>query len=199
MQQDNHTALFLSCHFGVIMNNRNWKSNRLQNYDYSQAGHYFVTICTQNRVSMFGDIVNERMRLNDVGRMVAESWQWLSKQYDYVELDAWVIMPNHLHGIVIINDVCRCDSRTAPTWNRVKPKSLGSLIGAFKTTSTKQVNIYRGTPGAKLWQRSFYDHIIRDEESLDNIRVYIRNNPLKWTLDADNPDNFKLNGQNQKT
>ena len=172
------------------MNNRNWKSNRLQNYDYTQAGYYFVTICTQNRVSMFGDIVNERMRLNDVGRMVAESWQWLSKQYDYVELDAWVIMPNHLHGIVIINDKCRRGSRTAPTWNRVKPKSLGSLIGAFKTTSTKHVNIYRGTPGAKLWQRSFYDHIIRDEESLDNIRVYIRNNPLKWALDADNPDNL---------
>ena len=70
------------------MNNWNRKSNRLQNYDYSQAGYYFVTICTQNRVSMFGDIVNEGMRLNDAGQMVADSWQWLSKQYDYVELDA---------------------------------------------------------------------------------------------------------------
>ena len=104
-------------------------------------------------------------------------------------------MPNHLHGIVIINDErrdsdkCgRCGSRTAPTTGG-KRKSLGRLIGAFKTTSTKHVNTYRGTPRAKLWQRSFYDHIIRNEKSLANIRAYIQNNPLNWALDKNNPQN----------
>ena len=185
----------LSCRFGVIMNNRNWKSNRLQNYDYSQAGYYFVTICTQDRINYFGKIERQLMHLNEIGEIVKNQWVWLSTQYDYVELDTYIVMPNHLHGIVIIRDdrrhrdkYRRCGSRTAPTEG--KPKSLGRLIGAFKTTSTKHINIYRGTPGAKLWQRSFYDHIIRNEKSLDNIRVYIRSNPLKWALDADNPDNF---------
>ena len=104
-------------------------------------------------------------------------------------------MPNHLHGIVIINDErrdsdkCgRCGSRTAPTTGG-KRKSLGRLIGAFKTTSTNHVNTYRGTPRAKLWQRSFYDHIIRNEKSLANIRAYIQNNPLNWALDKNNPQN----------
>jgi REP element-mobilizing transposase RayT len=89
------------------------KSIRLKDYDYSQAGGYFVTICTKNRQCLFGDIIEGQMVLNEVGRMVTEAWEWLEKQYNYVELDEWVIMPNHMHGIIIINDG-RGSSRTAP-------------------------------------------------------------------------------------
>ena len=159
------------------------KSNRLEGYDYSLAGCYFVTVCAQDRVNRFGDIVNEKMHLNETGRGVAETWEWLKGRYNNIGLDAWVIMPNHLHGILIIYDTCRGGSRTAPT------KPLGRLIGAFKTVSTKRINMRQGTPGTKLWQRSFYDHVIRDDDDLNRVREYIQNNPLRWALDEENPAN----------
>ena len=162
---------------------RRRNSNRLEGYDYSQAGCYFVTVCAQDRANRFGEIVNEQMCLNDMGRIVGESWEWLERRYDNVGLDVWVIMPNHFHNILIIRDTRRGDSRTAPTI------PLGRLIGAFKTVSTKRINRRKGTPGTKLWQRSFYDHVIRDDEDLNNIREYIQNNPLKWALDEYNPSN----------
>lgn len=173
------------------------RSVRLRGYDYAQAGAYFVTICTQNRECLFGEIVDGMMVLNDAGRMVKHSWQWLASQYDYVGLDAWVVMPNHLHGIIVIADgdgrggsrTALIDgdgdgkggSRTAPT------KPLGRLIGAFKTVSTKQINEMRQTLGAVIWQRNYYEHIIRDEKSLARIREYIANNPQQWALDRENP------------
>ncbi len=130
------------------------RSIRLKGYDYSQAGAYFVTICTQNRECLFGNIVDGEMTLNDVGWIVSDAWQWLERQYNHVELDEWVAMPNHFHGIIAIVDQSRRGgSRTAPTMTR---KSIGRLIGAFKTVSTKRVNKMRGTPGAKLWQRNYY-------------------------------------------
>ena len=158
-------------------------SYRLEGYDYSQAGCYFVTVCTQGNVNRLGDIVNEKMCLNETGHVVAESWKWLEKRYNNVGLDSWVVMPNHLHGIVIIHDTCRGGSRTAPT------KPLGRLIGAFKTVSTKRINICQVSPGTKFWQRSFYDHVIRDEDDYNRIREYIQNNPLRWALDEYNPAN----------
>ena len=159
------------------------KSNRLKGYDYSQTGYYFVTVCVQNKLCRFGDIVGEQMRLNETGRVVAESWKWLEKRYENVGLDECVVMPNHVHGILIIDAPYRGGSRTAPT------KPLGRLIGAFKTVSTKRINMRQGTPGTKLWQRSFHDHVIRDEEDLNRVREYIQNNPLKWALDEENPAN----------
>lgn len=169
------------------------RSIRLKGYDYSQAGAYFVTICTQNRVCLFGEIVDGEMRLNDAGKIVADSWQWLASQYDYIELDEWVIMPNHIHGIIVVNER-RGDSRIAPT--QIAPtqtgptgkrKPIGRLIGAFKTVSTKHINIMRGMAGIPVWQRNYYEHIIRNDESLNRIREYIANNPLQWALDRDNP------------
>ena len=165
------------------MNNQKRKPNRLQNYDYSQAGYYFVTICTQNRVNYFGKIERQLMHLNEIGEIVKNQWVWLSTQYDYVELDTYIVMPNHLHGILIIRP-CRDRSRPVSTGTK-KIKSLSELIGAFKTTSSKQIHKY-GLSRFK-WQRSFYDHIIRNEKSLDNIRAYIQNNPLNWELDKNNP------------
>lgn len=143
-----------------------------------------MTICTQNRVNYFGKIEQQLMHLNEIGEIVKNQWVWLSTQYDYVELDTYIVMPNHLHGILIIRS-CRDRSRPVSTTGTKKIKSLSELIGAFKTTSSKQIHKY-GLSRFK-WQRSFYDHIIRNEKSLDNIRAYIQNNSLNWELDKNNP------------
>jgi len=178
------------------------RSIRLQDYDYSQPGSYFVTICTPDSECLFGDVRDGKMALNGLGEIVAESWQWVERQYEYVVLDEWVIMPNHLHGIIVItdcvdgsrgddsrgDDLCRGGSRTAPTrLGKPKRKPLGRLIGAFKTVSTKRINEIHNTPGAKLWQRNYYEHIIRDENELNRIRIYIEQNPAKWEFDRENP------------
>ena len=129
-----------------------------------------MTVCTQDRKEWFGKVNDGAMVLNECGKIVDDTWRWLGNQYDYVSLDKYIVMPNHFHGIICIHDR-RGGSRTAPT---IKP--LGRLIGAFKTVSTKQINQMRNTPGAQLWQRSFHDHIIRDEYDLDRVREYIHNN-----------------------
>ncbi len=157
---------------------------RLQGYDYSQAGGYFVTIVTQGRAALFGEVVNGEMRLNRHGEIVAETWQWLETQYPYVELGAWIVMPNHFHGILMITDDCRGGSRTAPTG---KQKSLGSLIGAFKTVSTKKINLLRNTEGAVVWQHNYYDHILRNQHDLELTWLYIDSNPAQWGSDDENP------------
>jgi putative transposase len=168
------------------------RSIRLRNYDYSQAGYYYVTICTQDRICLFGGVREEHVYLNRLGLLVKRCWRWLPHRYPYVKLDRWVIMPNHLHGIVVIadEDLCRGGSRTAPTAVVPRRKALGRLIGAFKTASTKEINKIMNTPGARIWQRSFYDHVMRNETELGLIRQYIFNNPLKWHLDRNNPDNW---------
>ena len=161
------------------------RSVRLKGYDYAQAGSYFVTLCTHDRACLFGDVVDGQMRLNEYGQVVADSWMWLSDQYPHVELDEWVVMPNHLHGIMVLTGPDgRGGSRTAPTKNR---KPVGRLIGAFKTVSTKRLNTLRHTPGLLVWQRNYYEHIVRSEESLDRIRRYIIGNPARWDEDPENP------------
>jgi REP element-mobilizing transposase RayT len=173
------------------------RSIRLQDYDYSQPGAYFVTICALDRECLFGDVRCGKMALNELGEIVAESWQWLERQYEYVEMDEWVVMPNHLHGIIVImdfgDDSCTGGSRTARTRtaptgsDQPKREPLGRLIGAFKTVSTKRVNQIHNTPGAKLWQRNYSEHIIRNENELNRIREYIAQNPAKWEFDRENP------------
>ncbi|RMH77920.1 MAG: transposase [Cyanobacteria bacterium J007] len=153
-------------------------SLRLKGYDYTQPGAYFVTLCTKNRECLFGEVVGKVVELNEYGRIAAEMWQWLARQYLYVELDAWVVMPNHLHGILIITDTCSESDR----------KPLGDLVGAFKTVSGRKINQLRDTPGYPVWQRDFYDRINRNDKSLHNIRQYIANNPLQWDEDLENPN-----------
>jgi putative transposase len=133
-----------------------------------------------------GTIVNNQLQLNHYGKIADTSWTYLAQAYLYVELDEWVIMPNHLHGIIIISANCGGGSRTAPTGER-KMKPLGRLIGAFKTISTKQINFIRKTSGISFWQRNFYEHVIRDDQALNRIREYITTNPLRWDLDRENP------------
>ncbi len=164
-------------------NKHHRRSIRLQGYDYSSAGAYFITICTENRKCLFGNIINEKMILNNIGYIVVDSLLWLEKQYKYVKLDEMVVMPNHIHAILFMVD-CRGGSQTAPTEKR---KPLGRLIGAFKTVSTKRINEINKTSGIKLWQRNYYEHIIRNEIELKRIREYITNNPLKWEFDKENP------------
>jgi len=164
-------------------------SVRLKGYDYSQAGAYFVTIVAWQREMLFGEIINEEMVLNNFGKIVAEKWLWLETQYEYVELGAWVIMPNHLHGILVIYDNGRGGSRPAPTPTKHKP--LGGLIGAFKTVSTKQINLLRDTEGQVVWQRNYYEHIIRNEREMDRISRYIESNPTRWADDNENPNHVR--------
>ena len=162
------------------------RSTRLQGYDYSRVWAYFVTLCTQDRQCLFGEVVDGDMRLNDWGQIVADTWEWLATQYAHVELDGWIVMPNNVHGIIVIhNDGCRGGSRTAPTRPATR-KPLGRLIGAFKTVSTQRINELRGSPGMPVWQRNYYEHIIRSEESLSRIRQYILNNPARWAFDREN-------------
>lgn len=177
---------------------------RLRNYDYSQSGAYFVTLCTQNRMCLFGNAIDGCMRINEWGRLAHTPWLWLATQYRYVLLDEFVVMPNHLHGILIIDPdggskrqgmiypyAARLDtegrSRAPPTMIPTKVKPLGGLIGAFKTVSTKSINTHHGTPQVDVWQRYYYEHVIRDEADLSRIREYIANNPEQWELDEENP------------
>jgi putative transposase len=169
------------------------RSIRLKEYDYSTAGAYFITLCTYQQECLFGEIMDGEMQLNPYGMVVAENYRWLSEQYLYVHLDDWVIMPNHFHGILILTDQSRrgdlqiapthTENATAPSEKMPKYKSLGRLVGAFKTVSTKRINIIRDTPGNVVWQRNYYEHIIRNELALNNIRRYIQMNPVNWRLD----------------
>ena len=163
------------------------RSIRLKEYDYGQPGAYFVTLCTKFRKPIFGEIIDGTMKMNETGLIIEATWQWLSEQYSYVKLDTWMVMPNHFHGIVFLLDDRRGGSRTAPT----KRKPLGRLIGAFKTVSTKKINQIRGTPGQPVWQRNYYEHVIRNEIDLGETREYIQNNPLKWLEDENHPANIK--------
>ncbi|MFH1798929.1 MAG: transposase [Candidatus Omnitrophota bacterium] len=163
---------------------------RLQGYDYTQSNHYFITACTDNKQEWFGEIKNNEMILNNYGNIIKQQWQWLGQQYPYVKLDEYIIMPNHVHGIIIINNLyinhfVTARSRPGPTHsNNIKIKSLSSLIGAFKTTSSKSIRL-NGLSDF-IWQRSFHDHIIRNEKSLQKIREYIINNPASWAEDEEN-------------
>ncbi len=166
------------------------KSIRLKGYDYTREGAYYVTLCTQNKKCIFGKVVEERTELNDLGKVVAGSWKWLARRYSYVELDEWIVMPNHFHGILLIR--AAGGSRTAPTASdpvqrsrKIKP--LGRLIGAFKTVSSTRISQLSSLSGSEVWQRDFYDHVIRDRADLLRIRQYIQENPMLWTEDPYNP------------
>lgn len=162
--------------------NQHRRSIRMKGYDYSLAGAYFVTMVTFQRACVFGDIVDGEMRLNHFGLIVTQTWEWLSKQYPYIEVDRYIMMPNHFHGILHIiemADDCRGGSRPAPT----KIKTLGQLIGAFKTVSAKHINQIRHTPGSPAWQRNYYEHIIRNEKEYEEIWNSIDANPKNWVDD----------------
>jgi len=180
------------------------RSIRLKGYDYSQAGAYFVTICTQNRACLFGEVVDGEMRINEAGRMVQSVLDEMPTFYPGVEIDAFVVMPNHVHVIVVLVGATPCGRPTVggQTQGRAQAQgqaqgpaptlSLPDVVHRFKTLTTKRYADgvkqlgWPPFPG-RLWQRNYYEHIIRNEESLNRIRVYITNNPLQWDLDRENP------------
>ena len=164
---------------------------RLPGYDYGQAGAYFVTSCSYDRELLFGRIEDDGVLLNQYGQIVQEEWLRTAEIRREVRLDEFVVMPNHLHGIVFIDDVVPATRRAhgrAPL--RRGPRSLGSLIAGFKSAATKRINAARRTPRASVWQRNYYEHVMRDERDLSRVREYIVNNPLKWALDENNPANL---------
>ena len=176
------------------------RSIRLKSYDYSQAGAYFVTLITQGRECLFGQVVQDEMELSDVGRLVAEEWQKLPLRFPHVTLDASMVMPNHLHGVIVIGDAGKGEASArsgivninaaSADASPLRPigtlsGSLGAVIQNFKSTSSRRVNALRQTLGASIWQRNYYEHIIRDEKDLNRIREYIAHNPLKWALDTE--------------
>ncbi|MBI9071846.1 MAG: transposase [Melioribacteraceae bacterium] len=162
------------------------KANRIKNYDYSNSGYYFVTICTKNNKHYFGDVCNGKMVLNNNGEIVDKWWNWLSEQYNYCFLDEYQIMPDHFHGILIIDRENVGTSRNLSLPKKVK--SLSELIGAFKTKSSAE--IHKLGKSEFNWHRSFYDRIIRNEKELFETRKYIIQNPLKWELVKGVENNF---------
>ena len=163
---------------------------RLKDYDYSQPGGYFITICTKNRFCLLGEIHNDRMKLNPYGEIVRLSWLELPKHYPNVKLDVFVIMPNHIHSVIFLKDV-GAGFKPAPTVSNCNSHALPEIIRAFKTFSSRQINKLRNASGTSVWQRNYYEHVIRKDESLANIREYIETNPLRWALDRENPANRK--------
>lgn len=167
---------------------------RLQGFDYSQAGAYFVTICAQNRECMFGAITDGRMVLNDAGKIVVDEWMKIAKIGNKIELDKWIVMPNHFHGILVINYSVRAihesplhESPLQMTVTQRRNMSLPKLIGRFKMLSSKRINEMRGTQARPVWQRNYYEHVIRNDDEMNRIREYIANNPARWELDRENP------------
>jgi REP element-mobilizing transposase RayT len=180
-------------------------STRLKNWDYSYDGYYFVTVCTKDRICCFGSVVNGKMKLSWQGKIVGKYWHDLPNHYHNCRLDEFIVMPNHVHGhvhgIVIIGNnvetihelsLQQKRERNYDTQNGISRRKmlLSKIIGRFKMQSAKEINKIKNTPGQPLWQPRFYDHIIRNEKSLYNIRKYISENSQKWELDESNPKNF---------
>jgi putative transposase len=185
-------------------------SVRLSNYDYGQNGAYFITICTKNRIHFFGEIVDKEMLLNEIGNLAHQYWQEIPNHFPYIELGNFVIMPNHIHGILIINkntdnwdngtlqgdiasvETLQCNVSTSETppidtiknkkMAEISPKSgtISSIIRSYKSIVTKHGRFIE--PEFE-WQSRFHDHIIRNENSLINIQNYIENNPANWKQD----------------
>ncbi|MDQ0637989.1 putative transposase [Pedobacter sp. W3I1] len=161
------------------------RSIRLKGYDYSKAGAYFITICCENRIHRFGKVSGNEMILNKSGTIAYNEWINLADRFSNFELDVFQIMPNHMHGIIVLSDISSPVGATlavAPT--------IADIVGAYKSiVSNACLNLYKShdkTMG-KLWQRNYYEHIIRDERAYQNISNYIINNPSKW-----NEDKFHL-------
>jgi len=160
------------------------KPNRLKEYDYSQEGYYFVTICTKNKTEYFGKIQDGQMILNPCGDVAHQFWLEIPKLYENTVLDEFMIMPNHLHGIIGIVG----NAYYAFPTDRTK-MLLSKIIQQYKATVTKEVRKFQNS---FQWQKSFYDHVIRNNESLEKIRKYIIHNPLKWGYDRENDNGVPL-------
>ena len=148
---------------------------RLRGHDYSQPGAYFVTVCIRDKKPLLGDVTRHGVTLTDLGRCVETVWNTIPDHHPDVNLDEYVIMPDHMHGVILLGEANAGDGERPPP-------TLGAVVGSFKSAATRSVNQARGTSGVTLWQRGFYEHIVRNQHDLDDIREYIRTNPLRWWL-----------------
>jgi REP element-mobilizing transposase RayT len=160
------------------------RSVRLPDYPY-QDGVYFVTICTHHRECIFGDVVNGTVKQSEWGEIVCECWKAIPDHFPLTELDAFVVMPNHLHGIILLRgDV---GAQHAAPLHNVAPRSLGAVVRSLKSAVTKAINQERGISCGLVWQRNYHEHVIRSEKSLNMLREYIQFNPARWAEDRENP------------
>jgi putative transposase len=193
---------------------------RLRDYDYTLAGAYFVTIRTHGRACLLGSVADGQMRISPLGRSAVSCWCGLLEHFPTVTLDAFVVMPNHLHGIILLKDIDEHEAFVpaqpgeaclAPTDNSVvgegqgasaaggvqpsqetgKRPKLDTIVAAFKSAATRTARQKSGAPDLRLWQRTYYEHDIRNEAALARIRQYIEDKPAKWALDRDNPANWR--------
>jgi putative transposase len=157
------------------------QSRRLQSWDYSTPSEYFVTICTQYKAPHFGIIDSGVVKLTTIGEIVAQEWEETGNLRENVQIDEFVVMPNHLHGILFLLDSVGTPRRGVHKSNALTSGSLGSIIGQYKSTCTRRIRATTNRDFA--WQSRYYDHVIRDERDHQRIRKYIRENPSKWSLD----------------
>ncbi len=154
------------------------QSIRLRGYDYSRAGAYYFTIVAHLRECLFGVIVDSEMKLSQCGEIVHDAWLDLENHYTNIELDEVCIMPNHVHGIIVLTNAVTTGAAT-----HEKNAPLSEIIRALKSFSARRINIARQTPGIPVWQRNYYEHIIRDQQEYMAIQAYIIQNPLNWEHD----------------
>lgn len=172
----------------------------LTEYDYAQQGAHFVAVCTKGKACLFGNVVGDEMVLNDAGRMVEQCWNAIPEHFPQVGLDYYVVMPNHVHGILFIGDAPGIVGaknfspvRLSKTSNNIQDqrplgtsKTIGSIVRGFKTGITKWMRQH--TSMHNVWQRNYFERVIRNERELNGIREYIEKNPLRWALDQKNPE-----------
>ncbi len=201
------------------------RSIRLRDYDYSGAGAYFITICSWKKECLFGEIGDGEMLLNECGEFIMKCWDTIPAHFPHVETDEFIVMPNHVHGIIVLSDVGAqfiASSRKAAAENQGIPgegamnhaptkgngmkigiinhaPTVGEIVRAFKARCTHAITTMRKTSGVPVWQRNYYEHVIRNERELGAIREYIRLNPLKWNEDEESPglDNSGTQGQHR--
>jgi len=188
------------------------RSIRLKGYDYAQAGAYFVTVCAWNKECIFGGIKDGEILFNEYGKIIMKCWDAIPSHFINAECDEFVVMPNHIHGIITITNVGAqfiapsCINRQTSHCFKInqsnkkgvmnqgamnRAPTVGGILRSFKARCTYMINQIRNTSGIHVWQRNYYEHIIRDEKELNQIREYIVNNPIQWELDTENPQNIK--------
>ena len=174
------------------------KRIRLPGFDYASPGAYFVTICTHHRSCLFGSVSDGRVQFSLAGEIVRATWLELPRHFPDVEVGGLVVMPNYSHVILVLQPSVGAkhpelpDASPLPVPNRAngtRPGSIPSMVQNAKSVSARHINRLRNTPGAPVWQRGYYEHIIRSPHELDRLRRYIESNPLRWALDRENPVN----------
>ncbi len=166
------------------------RSIRLPNYDYTHPGEYFVTICTHQRQCLFGDITHGTLQLTPAGEQVKALWLRLPLHFFNLQLDEFVVMPNHIHGILQLADQPTSQNPTTQIQEPVGTQSgsIGAIIQNFKSVSSRRLRRYGDLAGKPIWQRNYYEHIVRNPEDLARIQTYIQTNPLSWQDDQLHPN-----------